>query len=210
MQRRSRVKMSMNFRNLVKGRVAESLLITLLERAGYRVTRMGVEELFDEIKYLDLEHYHKLMLPVQLRSIPDLLVADTDITKAYLVEVKFRRRFDKKTAWSLHTTLVDQRRQWPESYAVLMVGEPAFEDASFHQDYIRVIPPGEEGKLTFDTSIWSGFNEAEQYNFLWNSLPEIQKVFKRFFQSKENQEVGYTNQQNADLIAGTLRNLAKV
>jgi hypothetical protein len=46
--------MSTNFANVLKGRVAESVLIALLERSDYRVTRLGVEVVFDEVKHLEL------------------------------------------------------------------------------------------------------------------------------------------------------------
>jgi len=42
----------MRFSSLLKGRLAERILVTLLEQGGYRVTRLGIEELFDEVKYL--------------------------------------------------------------------------------------------------------------------------------------------------------------
>jgi hypothetical protein len=80
----------MNFASVLKGRVAESVLIALLERSGYRVTRLGVEVQFDEVKHLDFQEYHRLNFPVQLRSLPDLLVADAEVEHAYLVEVKLR------------------------------------------------------------------------------------------------------------------------
>jgi hypothetical protein len=43
--------------------------------------------------------------------------------------------------------LTDQRMHWPRSYAVLLVGEPFYPDARFHQDYIRVIPPDQTDYL---------------------------------------------------------------
>ncbi len=82
--------------NVLRGHLAERILTILLERAGYRVTRLGIEELFDEIKCLDRECYLALELPEQLRSIPDLLVANADMTWAKLIEVKFRRSFSGK------------------------------------------------------------------------------------------------------------------
>ncbi len=60
--------------NLLRGRMAERILTVLSERGGYRVTRLGIEELFgrsDEkigehpklLKYLDQEEYLALGLP---------------------------------------------------------------------------------------------------------------------------------------------------
>jgi hypothetical protein len=40
--------------NVLRGRLAERILTILLERGGYRVTRLDIEELFDEVKHLDL------------------------------------------------------------------------------------------------------------------------------------------------------------
>jgi hypothetical protein len=70
------------FTNLLRGRMAERILTILLERAAYRVKRFGIEELFDEVKYLDREQYKALDLPEQLRTIPDLLVTDPGVTWA--------------------------------------------------------------------------------------------------------------------------------
>src|SRR5579872_2875103 len=71
-----------SLQNLLRGRLAEQILTVLLERAGYRVTRLGIEVLFDEVKYLDRERYLALGLPEQLRTLPDILVADPGVTWA--------------------------------------------------------------------------------------------------------------------------------
>ena len=80
--------MSFRFADLLKGRVAERVITSLFERGGYRVTRLGIEELFDEIKYLDRDRYVSLGLPDQIRTLPDLLVADPGVTWVKLIEVK--------------------------------------------------------------------------------------------------------------------------
>jgi hypothetical protein len=135
--------------NVLRGRLAERILtVVLLERGGYRVTRLGIEELFDEVKYLDWEQYLSLGLPEQLRTLPDLLVTDAGVTRANLIELKYRRLFDKETAEELLRTLTYQRKFWPPSFAVIIVGKSSWsDDARFHQDYIRVIPPDETALL---------------------------------------------------------------
>jgi hypothetical protein len=82
----------MLFSNIIKGQVAQTLVKILLERAGYRVTRLGIEELFQEVVHLDAGQYANLNLPENLRFLPDLLVADSTIEKAFLVEVKLALR----------------------------------------------------------------------------------------------------------------------
>ena len=42
--------MTMQFVNIVKAQITQTLLASLLERGNYRVTRLGIEELFGEIK----------------------------------------------------------------------------------------------------------------------------------------------------------------
>ena len=98
----------MEFANILKGRLAERILVTLLERGGYRVTRLGVEELFDEVKYLDRIHFLGLGLPEQLRALPDILVADPSVSWAQLVEIKFRRRLDHSTVGELFSELTNE------------------------------------------------------------------------------------------------------
>jgi hypothetical protein len=56
------------FVNTAKAQVTQSLIKLLCEHAGYRVTRLGVEELLNEVKYLDRDQYAALELPEQNRS----------------------------------------------------------------------------------------------------------------------------------------------
>src|ERR1043166_4540366 len=137
----------MTFANLLRSRVAERILVTLLERGGYRVTRLGIEEIFDEIKLLSKAEYLGLGLPPALRALPDFLVADPHVSWAVLVELKFRRRFDDEVARELHATLTEQRVHWPDSHAVIMIAEPFVEGGRFHQDYIRYVKPRETDAL---------------------------------------------------------------
>jgi hypothetical protein len=65
--------MALEFTNVVKGFVTQTLLAALLERGGYRVTRLGIEELFGEVKHIDMHQYLKLELPLPLRYLPDPL-----------------------------------------------------------------------------------------------------------------------------------------
>ena len=202
----------MNFASILKGRVAESVLIALLERSGYRVTRLGVEVLFDELKHLDFQEYQRLNLPVQFRSLPDLLVADAEVEHAYLVEVKLRRRFDVETARELCDTLRRQREHWPQAYAVIILTEPPYPDGRFHQDYIRVVPLAATEKLVDPT--WDFIRgttipvpENVQVSARWNGLMQIQEVFRYFQQVKDNLERGAQGQRNADFVTAALREL---
>jgi hypothetical protein len=185
--------MALQFSNVVKAQITQTLLATLLERGGYRVTRLGIEELFGEIKYLDLSEYMALNLPLKLRYLPDLLVADLKMKNAYLVEVKFRLRFDDMSAKLLHQELSVQRERWPESHAVIMIAESFVPEGRFHQDYIRILRPDQT-----DVLVNSSLPPEEK----WESLPQVYHVFKNLRKT--------SLLYNADSITPTLRDLAEL
>ena len=189
--------MALEFTNVIKGVVTQTLLTALFERGGYRVTRLGIEELFGEIKHIDLQQYLGLNLPLQLRYLPDLLVAEIDMTNVFLVEVKSRRRFDQTSAESVYEELKKQREYWPQSYAVIMVAEALTPETTFHQDYIRVLRPNEHEVL-----VSHSFSLAQR----WEKLHHMQRVFKRFNNDKYILDV----QKSADTLTQTLRDLAKL
>src|SRR3954452_3816503 len=114
--------------NVVKAQVTQGILTVILEHWGYRVSRLGVEELFGEIKFLDAAQYLALGLPKQLRTLPDLLVAAADLYVAHLVEVKFRKGYDEETVKDLAQEISEQRQYWPEAFVVVMIGEPFLKD----------------------------------------------------------------------------------
>lgn len=201
---------SMPFGNVLRGRVAERILVTLLERGGYRVTRLGIEEIFDEIKLLGVEQYLSLKLPIALRSLPDLLVADPEVTWAVLLEIKFRRSFDRLVAQELHATLSEQRKYWPDSYAVVMIGNPFVKGGRFHQDYIRLIMPDETDKLLWTPSSFEGETERKRMHCVWDSLWTLAKLFKMDHVDTSN-EPGRSKSNDffssMDYITSTLRDL---
>lgn len=169
--------------------------------------------MFDEVKYLDREHYLALGLPEQLRTIPDLLVADPGVTWARLIEVKFRRAFSKDTADELFETLSDQRCLWPQSYAVVIVGEPFWPEARFHQDYIRVIPPGQTQLLRGPTGVDIPSDKRGAMNLLWDQLPMLTSMFRfRDFEhfGEQRDPRGRDFFCSADMITPAIRELGRI
>lgn len=199
--------------NVLRGHLAERILTMLLERSGYRVTRIGIEEVFDDVKHLDREHYHALGLPERLRSLPNILVTDPGVKWAKLIEVKFRRSFGRNTADELWGTLTEQRTFWPESYAVIIIGEPFLPNARFHQDYIRVIPPNETELLKGPGGVNIPTDECDAMELLWEQLPNLSKIlqpcdFKHFGEEGEYRGREFWN--NADFIATAIRELGRL
>jgi hypothetical protein len=178
----------------VKAQVTQGVLTAILERWGYRVSRLGVEELFGEIKYLDAAQYLALGLPKQLRSLPDLLVAAADLSVAHLVEVKFRKRYDEETLKELSQKITELRQYWPAAYMVVMIGEPFMTDGRYHQDYIRVIKPDRS-----DLLIHPEFPMETR----WNCLAQLDSVFKPLVEPKGTAKM-------ADYVTPVIKQLAKL
>lgn len=154
-----------------------------------------------------------LGLPNELRSLPDLLIADPVVTWARLVEVKLRNSFSQATAEELYVTLADQREFWPQSYAVVMIGEPFFPEARFHQDYLRVIPPNETARLLGPQGIDIPEDERGQMHLLWEQLPTLSSIFRfsdfEVFGEQRDQR-GRSFFGSADFITQAIRDLGRL
>lgn len=169
--------MAMSFSNVLRGHLAVRIWVALLERGGYRVTPLGIEELFDEVKFLPLGQYLALGLPPALRSLPDLLVTNSNVSWARLIEGKFRQRFDQDVAEELHSALTEQRKYWPDSYAIIMIGESFVMDGRFHQDFVRVVPPSDTETLRYSPPEGTYENERKRMEKVWDRLPMITNLF---------------------------------
>jgi hypothetical protein len=135
------------------------------------------------------------------------------VTWAKLIEVKFRHSFTKGTADELFDSLAAQRLFWPESYAVIMIGEPFFPDAKFSQDYIRVIPPGQTDCLRGPSGIDIPSNERDVMHLLWEQLPMLTRLFRfRDFEpfGEERDKMGWDFLSGADFITAAIRELGRL
>ena len=183
--------MAIEFRDTVKAQITQAVLSTLLEHGGYRVTRLGIEELFGELKFRAPREHQELELPTQLRYLPDLLVVSLQESRSFLVEVKFRRSFNDRSARGLYEVLHRQRKYWPESWAVLMIAEPFVANARFHQDFIRVLRPEHTSRL---------IDERYEPRQRWERMPRLHSLFKAFSASE-------TNRALADCVTLALKSL---
>jgi len=129
----------LGFAETIKSQVTQSLLMAMLENAGYLVSRLGVEERLAEVKYLSKPEYDRLALPQQLRLLPDLLVAAPDLSAAHLVEVKYRRQLEPRTIRQLVERLGQQFEVWPGTVVVLFQSDSLWDDRGFIQDHVRAI-----------------------------------------------------------------------
>jgi hypothetical protein len=185
---------AIDFRDAVKAQITQAVLAALLERCGYRITRLGIEELFREVKFKELAQYREMALPEQLRCLPDLLVASPAENRALLVEVKYRRCFDDHSARRLFAALDRQRKHWPEAYAVLMISQPFASGDRFHQDYVRVLPPHATARL---------IDQSLPPKGRWRRMPRLHDVFKALSDSGGNRAL-------ADFVTHALKSLASL
>jgi Holliday junction resolvase-like predicted endonuclease len=160
----------LDFVDLTKAQVTQGLAVAFFEHAGYRVTRLGVEERLGEIKQLDADAYSQLALPKQLRSLPDLIVTEPDLKSAHLVEVKYRRNLADPGVAELIRKLTEQFEFWPNTVVVLFLGESLWEGRGYIQDHLRAIQQRDLEKLS-DT----------RHDLQWRveSLPLVHRVFQR-------------------------------
>src|SRR5688572_19535038 len=112
----------MDFKNRLKGTVTQTLLKALLEDAGYRVVPLGIEDVIREVTGLPIANYEALNLSFTLRKLPDFFVADRTFGKHWLVEVKYRKQWDKQTRESLGKEMLKQVAQWQPILLVVFLG----------------------------------------------------------------------------------------
>jgi hypothetical protein len=114
--------MSMDFRNRLKGSVTQTLVKALLEDAGYRTIPLGVEEVIREVSVLSHPAYSNLELPEVLRKMPDFFVADEGISKAWLVEVKYRKVWNNHVRQKLGEQIFEQVKLWNPLFLTVFLG----------------------------------------------------------------------------------------
>lgn len=183
------------------------------------MSRLGVEELYAEVVHLSEEQYVSMGLPLTLRFLPDLLVADQDLSKVYLVEVKYRKTLDDESMRGLYKGLKRQREYWPQSYAVIIVAEAIPQGGRFHQDHIRIVTPEKteclnpESPSHIEDVCGKKINQfLEQYKksgccHVWDRLSILNHAFERFYR---NTPEGAQNTINADYLTAALKELKKL
>jgi hypothetical protein len=148
----------MNFNSRVKGTITQSLIKVLLKDAGYNIAPLGIEEIIKELQMLPPLQYKALNLSQTLRSLPDFFVSLPNFEKTYLVEVKYRARWNESTKAVLKSALTNQVQQWQPVYLILFLGEKARTNdtpASYlgvvrlecHEGELGFIEEGPEGEL---------------------------------------------------------------
>lgn len=166
----------MRFDSRLKGNLTEIIGVTLFEDAGYRVVPLGVEKVVREITTLNLKEYKELRLSKTLCSLPDFLITEADMTKAWMVEIKYRKNFKAfKTCGRLKDALGEQAEKWGDIYILLFVGEPAdnLGFAGSHCGVIKIL--FHNGELHFQAK--NSGKLVKWINLKWTDFARIQDIF---------------------------------
>ncbi len=174
----------MDFRNLLKGTITQTLIKSLLEDAGYRVIPLGVEEVVREIKALSSPEYRRLGLPAVLRCLPDFLIVDSSFKGSWLLEVKYRREWNEQARDGLKKAISKQVSVWQPLFLVVFLGasiNPNNETPANSIGVMKVVK--EDGQLFCSWEKAKGFGKQPEecrtpWNELeWNHFSRIQDVF---------------------------------
>lgn len=191
------------FDNKLKGNITQVILKTLLEDVGYNVVPFGVEEVFREIKELEKEQV--IELPTTLRKMPDFIVINQDKTKVFMVEVKYRKKWDEDTKQELSETLIPQLQTWNPIYVMMFIGEIDEKLTKYPARFARI------AKVTLINEqlhiLYTSSTKTQETPFEWqkvdfNRLAKLQKIFPKLMDKKSEK----TLEKMLPLLE-TLRNL---
>ena len=164
----------MDFSNRLKGAVTQSVIQALLEGAGYRVMPLGIEEILRELKALSRKQYMDLELPEVLRQIPDFFISEEKFDQTWLLEVKYRRRWDENVRAELKETMKKQIANWDSVYVALILGERAKESQmpSANIGVVKLFDYGGELAARGEEEDWVFWDDLK-----WQQFSRLQDVF---------------------------------
>ena len=84
----------MDFEYRLKGSITETIVKAIFTDDGYRVIDSGIEHLVREVTCLSQKGYLDLSFSKGLRNLPDLIILNKLQTKAHLVEVKYKQKWN--------------------------------------------------------------------------------------------------------------------
>ena len=94
--------------------------------------------------------------------------------------------------------LHEQRRYWPHSTTVLILGTPFVPGGRFHQDYIRCLPPDRSPNELLKHTLADRHTYFDTPEQRWEALPTLLKVFPSF---RETAALAAYENQLAQVIA---------
>lgn len=168
----------MDYNNRLKGTITQTLLRTLLEGAGYRVVPFGIESVIREVQVLSQQEYGNLRPPLALRTMPDFFITNKEMNEAWLVEVKYRRRWDERTRNELGETLKLQVKVWGPIYLMVCLAEPATKNKETPSSRMRLAQLKESEDVLVSESPAQDGQKVFWKDISWENFHRIQDVFR--------------------------------
>lgn len=101
-------------RNLVKGRIAETIFAQMLREAGsFTVLEFGYEKIVPELVQLGHDYREKGGIIETLSTAPDFAVIDNESKQVHLIEVKYRHALEQKDILKIAKRMSES---WNPSY----------------------------------------------------------------------------------------------
>lgn len=116
---------SINFtRQLVKGRIAETIFSQMLRASGnYTVLEFGYEKIIPELVQNGFDEHRNVV--ETLRTAPDFAIIDRRRKHVHLVEVKYRRVINNESILQIAQRM---KKTWSPSYLFLATPEGFYFD----------------------------------------------------------------------------------
>lgn len=121
--------MALRPEDILKGRMAETLVSELLRTCGNKVYRFGYETVLQNLTQLEQTFDRYTKTAEIIRSIPDLVVVNKE-GKPFFVEVKFRT-YNSKYLWF-------EKRKWAQLRTILDYWNAIFILVTTEYPYFRV------------------------------------------------------------------------
>ncbi|MBS3149447.1 hypothetical protein J4455_02015 [Candidatus Woesearchaeota archaeon] len=160
-----------------KGRMAVNFVKHLLEKSGYDVYDFGIETHNANIKKQLKNTYYTHASRI-LHLLPDLVVINPETSRAYLIEVKFRRTLE---FFDLKERIVSESiKYWPEMFFVVVSNQDPYcqwfkcSDMESFQHGIEALPINVEKETRENKSIMkiSKFNFYQDIKILFNKVTD--------------------------------------
>jgi hypothetical protein len=176
----------LDFENRIKKEMTEGIVKAILEDAGYRVIDSGIEKVIRELSCLSALEYANLAYPDAMSNLPDFTVMNNEQTEKFLVEVKFRSKWNR----DLFQEIRRQVEIFGELVLVSINAMPSNPKGyKYPSTYLRCCRVKfKDGKyfvqLKFEDDAgwkhyWRDFEEIEFNDNTWWAMSQLDKVFTK-------------------------------
>lgn len=163
--------------NVLKGRMAETLVDELLRSGGNKVYRFGYEAVLQNLTQITPGFDRKSEIGQQISSIPDFLVLNK-AGEPFFVEVKFRTDPESPYVWDL---LENSARFWNAKVILVTLQKP----------YFRLFDPP---YFNNGTPSFKNLQDDPDLGVAQENLEAVQPLVEKYFDKKidpsSNRQIG--------------------